>query len=182
MEQEPQEIADLAPPLGSETPARQSAISAPAKSLPLGTFAVKTDDRGRIKFPSRFLPFLQDFSGESLFVTSLDRRTIAIYPVSVWRENLKRFKEYRGDPAAVKVVQFNANDLGTEEDVDSQGRVTLNTELRSALGLEDKATLHMQGRNGHIELITDGVYQELRARAKREAEAAAEKLLGEGFE
>ncbi len=87
-----------------------------------------------------------------------------------------------GDPAAVKVVQFNANDLGTEEKMDGQGRQLLTSEMREALGLEDNAQLHMQSRNGHIELITDPVYQELRARAQREAAAATEKLLGEGFE
>jgi DNA-binding transcriptional regulator/RsmH inhibitor MraZ len=170
VDQEAQENAEVAPPGG-------------AGSLPLGTFAVKTDDKGRIKIPVRFQTYLQGIPGDkSLFVTSLDRKKVAIYPVDVWRDNLKRFKEYRGDPGAVAVVQFNANDLGTEEMMDSQGRLTLNSELRTALGLEDKATLHMQGRNGHIELITDTVYQELRARAQREAEAAAEKLLGEGFE
>jgi DNA-binding transcriptional regulator/RsmH inhibitor MraZ len=180
VEQTPQEHAVSAPPLGR---GGENLPLSPAVELPLGTFAVKTDDKGRIKVPVKFQEYLQAFPGDGgLFVTSLDRRTVSIYPVRVWRENLKKFKEYRGDPAAVKVVQFNANDLGTEEKMDSQARLTLNSELRAALGLEDKTTLHMQGRNGHIELITDDVYQEMRARALREAAAAAEKLLGEGFE
>jgi len=151
--------------------------------LPLGRYTAKLDDKGRLKLPVRFQEFIQGLPGDkSLFITSLDRRTGAIYPVGVWRENLKRFKEYRNDPAAVSVVQFNANDLGTEEKMDVQGRVLLNSELRAALGFGEKSQVHMQARNGHIELITDAVYQERRVRAQREAEAAAEKLLGEGFE
>ena len=173
MEETAQENADGTPPEG---------VGGSKAELPLGTYPVKIDDKGRIKVPARFQEYIEGFADKTLFVTSLDRRKVAIYNVGVWRENLKRFKEYRGDPAAVAVVQFNANDLGTEEKMDGQGRLLLNSSLREALVLEDRATLHMQGCNGHIECITDSVYQELRARALREAAMAAEKLLGEGFD
>jgi DNA-binding transcriptional regulator/RsmH inhibitor MraZ len=166
-------------PQGNFDPAPPLAVN----EIPLGRYSGKLDDKGRLKMPVRFQEFIQGLPGDKgLFITSLDRRTGVIYPVPVWRENLKRFKEYRNDPASVSVVQFNANDLGTEEKMDVQGRVFLNSDLRAALGLEDKATLHMQARNGHIELITEAVYQERRVRAQREAEAATEKLLGDGFE
>ena len=175
MDERPQGNAESGPPVGSNG-------QSTASDLPLGRYSGKLDDKGRLKLPVKFQEYINGLPGDKdLFITSVDRRTAAIYAIEVWRENLKRLGEFRGDDLAVSVVKFNANDLGTEERMDSQGRVLLNSDLRDALGLEDKATLHMQALNGHIEVITDAVYQERRARAQREAEKAAEKLFGQGL-
>ena len=138
------------------------------------------DDKGRLKLPVVFQEFVNSLPDDrKLFISSLDGETVVIYPVGIWRKNLKRPPK---DPAGASAVAFVANDLGTEEKMDSQGRVTLNSELRADLGLGDKSLLHMQGRKEHIELITDTVYQLKRAEARRKAAAAAEQLLAEDWD
>jgi MraZ protein len=156
-------------------------VAGAAGELPLGRYSGKLDDKGRLKLPAVFQEYLGGLDDKRLFVTSLDGRTAAIYPIAVWRANLKRFGSYPKDPGAISAVVFNANDLGTEEKMDNQGRILLNSDLRTELGLEDKSQLHMQARNGHIEIITDAVYQQMRALARNRAMAAAELLLGDGF-
>jgi DNA-binding transcriptional regulator/RsmH inhibitor MraZ len=143
--------------------------------LPLGRYSVKIDDKGRLKLPVVFQDFVKGLpDGQNLFVTSVDCKTVAIYPVGVWRKNLK--KPHPLDAGALRAVSTVASDLGTEEKMDSQGRVTLNTELRAALGLGDKSVLHLVGVKGHIDLITDAVYQANLAEAKRKAPEASEQL------
>lgn len=111
---------------------------------------------------------------KKLFITSVDGKKVGIFPVAVWRANLK--KSHPTDREALKSVSTLANDLGTEEKMDSQGRVTLNSELRAALGLGDKSVLHLVSVKGHIDLITDSVYQSDLAAAKRKAPEASEQL------
>ncbi len=149
---------------------------------PLGRYSGKLDDKGRLKLPVRMQEYIEALPDRRrLFVTSLNRRTAVIYPIGLWRENLKFFETFKKDPKASKVVWFTANDLGTEETMDGQGRVLLNSDLRTALKLEDKAQLHMYTDNGHIELITDSIYQEMRLQSEQEAPDAVEKLLSEGM-
>jgi DNA-binding transcriptional regulator/RsmH inhibitor MraZ len=176
VDEKPYGNADAGPPSGSNG-------HSTAESIPLGRYSGKLDDKGRLKLPVKFQEYINTLPGnKDLFITSLDRKTAAIYAIDVWRENLKRLAAFRDDDDAVSVVKFNANDLGTEERMDGQGRVLLNSDLREALGLEDKSTLHMVALNGHIEVITDTVYKERKAEALAGGEKAAKKLFGQGLE
>jgi MraZ protein len=171
----PQGNIDSGPPAGSNgRPA--------ATRLPLGRYSGKLDDKGRLKLPTKFQEWIQTLPGDrDLFVTSIDRETVSIYPIEGWQENLDFLAEYRGDDLAVSVALFNSNDLGSEERMDSQGRVLLNSDLRQALKLEDKATLHLTAMKGHIEGITEVVYQQRRVDAEANSATAARKLFGQGL-
>ena len=128
----------------------------------------RLDEKGRLKLPAQFQQFLAGLPEKKLFVTSLDRRIAQIYPIGVWRENEKFFESYRDNPQAVHDVAFNANDLGADVEMDAQGRVLLNSELRRELGLEDQ-TLHLFSYRGRVQILTEGLYQERRQRASRAA-------------
>jgi MraZ protein len=126
----------------------------------------RLDDKGRMKMPASFQQYFAALPEKTLFVTSLDRRIAQIYPMEVWRQNEKFFETYREKPALAKRIAFNANDLGAEAEMDSQGRITLPPELRKELGLENQ-TVRLFAYKGRIEILSERLYEE----RKREAMA-----------
>lgn len=130
-------------------------------------FDCRLDDKGRLKLPAEFQHFLESLSEKQLFVTSLDRRIAQIYPIAVWRENERFFENYRENPQVAQDIAFNANDLGADAEMDSQGRVLFNTTLRSELDLQSQQ-LHLYAYRGHIRVLTEASYQERRQRASRD--------------
>jgi DNA-binding transcriptional regulator/RsmH inhibitor MraZ len=143
--------------------------------IPRGRYPGRLDDKGRLKLAVPFQKFLSGLPEKTLFCTSLDRRTAVIYPISVWRDNEKFFESFHNDPRAAKLTMFTAQDLGSEIEMDGQGRITLNPDLRRELGLENTG-LHMYSEKGHITILTDALYQERRLQSQREAEAALDIL------
>ena len=135
---------------------------------PRGMYACKLDDRSRLKLPADWVAFFNSLSEKTLFVTSLDRNIAQIYPMPAWRENEKFFETYRDNPQVAQDVAFNANDLGADADMDSQGRVLFNTTLRKELDLQNQE-LHLYAYRGHIKVLTEAIYQERRQRASRTA-------------
>jgi len=136
--------------------------------LPRGRYPGRLDDKGRLKLPAAFKEFFDSLPENKFFVTSLDRRIAQIYPIAVWRQNEKFFETYRDNPRKSRNTAFNANDLGADAEVDSQGRILFNTELRRELDLENQE-LHLIGRKGHVEVFTEALYQEQRQQAAKSA-------------
>jgi DNA-binding transcriptional regulator/RsmH inhibitor MraZ len=133
---------------------------------PRGMYPCRLDEKGRLKLPVEFQHFLNLLPEKKLFVTSLDRRIAQIYPMTAWRENEKFFENYRDNPQVAHDVAFNANDLGADAEMDSQGRVLFNTTLRKELDLQNQE-LHLYAYRGHIKVLTEGIYQERRQRASK---------------
>ena len=133
---------------------------------PRGMYSCRLDDKGRLKLPAEFQHFLNLLAEKKLFVTSLDRRIAQIYPMTAWRENEKFFESYRDNPQVAHDVAFNANDLGADAEMDSQGRVLFNTTLRKELDLQNQE-LHLYAYRGHIKVLTEAIYQERRQRASK---------------
>jgi MraZ protein len=120
----------------------------------------RLDDKGRMKMPAAFQQWLSALPEKRLFVTSRDRRIAQIYPIAVWRQNEKFFRENRANIAAVKKIAFNTADLGAEAEMDSQGRITFHPELRRELGLEDQTLRLQAGSNGRIDVLSERMYEE----------------------
>jgi len=140
---------------------------------PRGIFSAKLDDKGRLKLPSGFHEYFSKLPEKKVFVTSLDRRTAQVYPISEWRQNEKFFENYTADPRLGRRISFNAQDLGSEAEIDSQGRVLFSMELRKELDLENKPVrLYMY--RGRIEILTEAIYEARKREAM--AETAADDL------
>ena len=60
-------------------------------------------------------------------------------------------------------MTFNANDLGSEVEMDAQGRVTINPELRKELDFQGQE-LHLYAYKNRIEILTEAIYQERKQR------------------
>ena len=127
---------------------------------PRGRFPGRLDDKGRLKLPTDLQAYFATLPERKLFVTSLDRRLAQIYPISVWRANEKVMFECLEHPDAARRNGFIASDLGSEVEMDAQGRITLNPDLRRELGLENQG-LHLNpSQNGKVEIMTDAIYEE----------------------
>lgn len=138
----------------------------------------KLDDKGRLKLPAQFQAFLEKFTEGKYFVTSTDRMTAQIYPMSIWLEQEAKLTNGQIPAAIAKKVLFTANDLGQDQTMDSQGRITFNSELRSELGMDDQP-LRMYSELGHIQILTGAVYEAQKQASKDDAVANRE--LAEGY-
>lgn len=136
--------------------------------LPRGRYPGRLDEKGRLKLPAPFQQYFNGLAERKLFVTSLDRRIAQIYPVAVWRENEKFFESYHDNPQAAQDVLFNAQDLGADAEMDAQGRLLFNPELRRELDLENQG-LHLYAHRGRVQVLTEAIYQERRQRATKAA-------------
>jgi MraZ protein len=147
-------------------------------------YPARLDEKGRLKLPAVFQEYLGKFAEKRLFCTSLDRRIGQLYPISVWYEYQEFLDSYTEDPQAVQDVMFTAQDLGAEAEIDAQGRVTLNPELRKALDLQGQE-LHLMAYRGGVQILTHALYEARRNRAEKTLDGAVTKLeqagLGKGI-
>ena len=117
------------------------------------------DDRGRVKVPAAFKEYLEQFPDKKLFVTSMDRRIAQVYPIVFWEKTEKFLEEFSDDPEAAERLAFNAADLGSETEMDSQGRILFSPKLRRELDLENQP-VHLYNFGGHIEVLNDALYEQ----------------------
>jgi DNA-binding transcriptional regulator/RsmH inhibitor MraZ len=133
---------------------------------PNGRFPGKLDDKGRLKLPVSLQEYLKSFGEQKFFITSLDRYLAQIYTMPTWRQNEKFFAEFTDDPEVAENIKFNADDLGADAEMDSQGRITFNTDLRRELGLEGQ-DLHLFAHEGRVEVYSEAAYQARKLRAQQ---------------
>ena len=77
--------------------------------------------------------------------------------MAVWKENEKFFSEsFTDNPAAARNIAFNAHDLGAEAEMDAQGRITFNPDLRRELDLEGQE-LHLFAYKGRVEVLNEAL-------------------------
>jgi MraZ protein len=145
---------------------------------PQGGRPGRLDDKGRLKLPGVFHTYLSSFDENCFFVTSVNGRTAQIYPISLWMQNLEVLSKHRGSSEEVRNYLFNAQDLGAEAEIDGQGRLLFNPELRREL-LMDSQGLTIQPVGGHLEVVTDAIAGEERKAARTGGVASQRKLESE---
>lgn len=140
---------------------------------PRGFFSGRVDEKGRLKLPVDMQQYLASFGDERYFVTSTDGRIARIYPISVWKENEKVLSELaKVDSDAADAIMFMANDLGSDAKIDAQGRMTLSTDLRRALNLEDQ-DVRLDCFQSAINVYSNAEYE---ARKRQAQENLSERL------
>ena len=126
---------------------------------PRGSVSAHVDDKGRLKLPVNFQEYLGAIGDDKLYVTSVDDRITRIYPISVWQQNEKILEELAtSDPDAAEALFFVTNDYGAEAKVDPQGRVTLPTDLRRAMTLENQE-VRLDWSQGAINIYSKAEYE-----------------------
>ena len=82
---------------------------------PLGAYSAHVDEKGRLKLPVTFKEFLESLEDGRLFVTTTDKRIAKLYPISVWKENLKRLAELAlENPPLAKSMSITARHYGED--------------------------------------------------------------------
>lgn len=133
--------------------------------LPSSILPTRIDDKGRIKLPADFFHFFEALPERKVYVTSTDGRIAEIYPISTWRETEKFYIANRKMDSARRAL-FTAGRLGSNCEVDSQGRVTIHSTLRAELGL-DNQELHLQPWNlNRIRILSAAMFTELMSDCK----------------
>ncbi len=148
--------------------------------FPIGMYSARMDEKGRIKLPSVFQTYFSEIGVSKVFVTSLDGCIGQIYTIPVWRANLKTLAESKADPTMISDLLFNANDLGTEADIDASGRITVKQRMREELDLVGQ-DLHLWASKGRIEILNEARHAEWRLRARGQVNAEGKRRATENL-
>lgn len=143
-------------------------------------YPARLDEKGRLKLPVEFQKYLGGLPEKKLFVTSTERITATVYPIGIWRQNENLLSSFIDNPEASENLWFTAQDLGSEAEMDGQGRVQFSTELRRELDIENKPVkVHVV--NGAIQVMSEATYQLLRQQAGQSAKKDLSTLKRAGF-
>jgi MraZ protein len=127
-------------------------------------YPARMDDRGRVKLPTAFQEYLASLENKKLYVTSLDRRIARIYPIQLWRETKKKLEDETENAGAAENLYFTALELGSEAEMDNQGRVLFSPELRRELVMEDQP-VRLYAYAGMIEVLNTSTFEQRKATA-----------------
>jgi MraZ protein len=126
---------------------------------PRGRYPGRVDDKGRLKLPTSFQQYFMTLPEKRLFVTSFDRRIAQIYSLDVWREKEILYGKHKEAAPLARKAAFNALDLGSESEMDNQGRILISPDLRRALEIENQ-TVQLFAYPGRVEVMSDRVYKQ----------------------
>jgi MraZ protein len=108
----------------------------------------KVDDKGRLKLPSESLEWCKKSNVINVFITTLDKKTVRIYPIPVWKSTLILLEGAGEHAKAGAELARIAKYYGGDAEIDAQGRILLPAVLRTAMGLGSEGVCleHLKGR------------------------------------
>ncbi len=127
---------------------------------PHSTAQAKVDDKGRLKLPSESLDWCKKSNILNVFITTLDKRTVRIYPIPVWKSTLSLLESPGENARKGADLARIAKKYGGDAEIDAQGRILLPSALRALLSLEAE-TVAVEHVSGRIDLMTKAVYDKL---------------------
>ena len=127
---------------------------------PLGAYSAHVDEKGRLKLPVTFKEYIESLQDARLFVTTTDKRIAKLYPISVWKENLKHLAALALEqPILAKSMSITARHYGEDGRLDTGGRVILPTNLRRLLNLEGQEVWLDAAPEGCINVYSKAEYE-----------------------
>lgn len=128
------------------------------------------DDKGRLKLSASVKRLLKDrYKQADLFVTSLDGKTVKVFPIREWEAVEERLSDRSPSPEQARTNQtkgkilFQANRYGAEESLDGQGRVLVPSALRESAELKG-AAVRIQWQSNHMVVMTEANYNAVASR------------------
>lgn len=119
----------------------------------------RIDDKGRLKMPSVFKKTFDGAYGGALFITALTDECLQIYPMQVWEAIEAKVNGLGSLNPMKRRFMTRVNRLGSEVEMDAQGRISLRPNQRQLVGIESDVTLI--GCSDHIELWPGQAISEL---------------------
>ncbi len=132
----------------------------PVAEPPHSISPASVDEKGRLKLPADFLEYLAAIGVTKVFITTVDFRTVRIYPLSVWKRNENLFTGAGENSAVMERLARLAKNFGGDAEIDKTGRVLLPALLRAEMGLEKQAVV-VDVHNGRINLMLKKVHDEM---------------------
>ncbi len=111
-----------------------------------GNNPATVDGKGRLKIPTAFKSELDEKYGQDFFVTSLDGKSVLIYPLSVWVKLEAKLATLPIMNKAKKDFLDRTNYWGQMSTADAQGRVLIPARLRQLAGMQGEVDVV-----GHLE-------------------------------
>ena len=143
--------------------------------------SARIDDKGRLVFPAEVVSFLKAVGVSKVFITTMDMRSVRVYPVSVWDENVRLAEADIDEPDETEQQMFLAKSLGGEDDIDNAGKVLLPVELRKKLGLDRQAVKLDVQQNGCVSVVIQSVFETRMGAAETAAPETWKKMRKRGF-
>ena len=122
----------------------------------------KIDDKGRLKLPAESWEWTKKSSVVNVFVTTFNKKTVRIYPISVWKSTVITMEAGGEHAEALDAILTVARYYGRDTEIDSQGRIVIPADLRAlmTLGSEPVCLVHIKGRIDFTKKsVHDGVLQ-----------------------
>jgi len=117
------------------------------------------DDKGRLKLPAEFAEYLEKTGVTKVFATTVDFRTVRLYPLALWKRNENLFDSAGENSAAAERLARLAKSYGSDADI-KDGRVLLPATLRTEMGLEKQA-VYVDAYGGRINVVSKKIHDEL---------------------
>ena len=93
------------------------------------------DRRSKVRIPALLRKSIEEKYGKDFFVTTLDRKTVSIYPQEEWDKIQDKTREmFSNSPEFGEFFRF-VHTLGTLEEIDKRAKVPINKSLKKAIHL-----------------------------------------------
>jgi MraZ protein len=125
-----------------------------------GNNPATVDAKGRLKIPTAFKAHLDEKYGQDFFVTSLDGKSVWVYPLPVWIKKEERLAPVPSEKEANKARKHflnRTNYWGQTARADAQGRVLIPALLRESAGMQGEVAVI-----GHVEYLEVWSHERLR--------------------
>ncbi len=97
-----------------------------------GSYTARIDDKGRLKLPTAYKALVEERHGTSLYVTSLDGKSVLIYPWPVWLAIEERLGKMPSTHPTRNRYLDRTSFWGQPNEFDAQGRMVVHPMLRDA--------------------------------------------------
>lgn len=106
-----------------------------------GNNPATVDDKGRLKIPTAFKAELDEKYGQDFFVTSIDGKSVWVYPLPVWIKVEEKLAPLPTMNKAKKHFLDRTNYWGQTARADAQGRILIPALLREAAGVQGEVAV-----------------------------------------
>ena len=106
-----------------------------------GNNPATVDEKGRLKIPSAFKAELDEKYGQDFFVTSLDGKSVWVYPLPEWIKIEEKLAPLPSMNKAKKHFLDRTNYWGQAARADAQGRILIPALLRESAGVQGEVAV-----------------------------------------
>jgi MraZ protein len=106
-----------------------------------GNYPATVDGKGRLKIPTAFKAYLDEKYGRDYYVTSLDGKSVQVYPFPVWRGIEEKLEALPSLDKAKKRFLDRTNYYGQMGRTDAQGRILIPAVLRESAAMRGEVAV-----------------------------------------